>query len=202
MTKKTAAPEAAPETSQAADTTLHILHALSDLFDGAPESVALPSRIAENKEDICFYGAKMRHLNEIGGLIRAMIETLNQAELRGLMAMVSKDQEDKINAGVSPYSLETTEVVKKLMGDTGLGVKLLAAANDAMTGLIPHFTNLQPGEFEDLDMDEGLVVLYGVFARNYAFFSQRLLPVIVGIFANLKAKQSAGNEKPTSASVQ
>lgn len=185
MTDKNAAPAATPEVA-AADTGLHILAALGDLFGGSQDHVKLPSR----EEEVCFYAAKMKHLGQIGELINGIIGTLDQSELKGLLSMVSKEQQDKINAGVSPYSLETTEIVKRAMGETPLGIKLVTGAATMMTNMAPTFTNLAPGEYEELDMDEGLIVLYGVFAHNYAFFTQRLLPVIVASIANLKARQS------------
>lgn len=188
MTDKTADQTQAPAASNAADTSLHILAALGDLFAGAEDHVKLPSR----EEDVCFYAAKMKHLGVIGGLIQGMISTLEKSELQSLLKLVSKDQEDKINAGVSPFSLETTEVVKAALGDTPLGIKLITGAAGMMSEVAPLFTSLKPGEFEELDMDEGLIVLYGVFAHNYAFFTQRLLPVIAASIANLNARKAPG----------
>lgn len=188
MTKQTAAPEAEVKSVQDQDANMgmHIMAALTELFGDAQEHVVLPSR----KEPVCFYAAKMKHLSQIGALVQGMVAALDHSELKALLTLVSADQVDKINNGVSPFSLNTTEVVKSALGTTPLGIRLVTGAHDLMVEMAPTFTNLKKGEFEELDLDEGLVVVFGVFARNYAFFTQRLLPLIVASIANLKARKS------------
>lgn len=191
MTDTTAAPDdQVAKTANAAEAGLHILAALGDLFAGSTDHVALPSRVKAGADDVCFYAAKFRHLGEIGVLLQSMLSNFNVSEVKTLLATVSKQQEDKINEGVSPYRLHTEEIVKAAVGDGSLVAKLLQGATQTLPQLAPMFSNLTAEEFSELDLDEAGIVAYGILAHNYSFFTQRLLPVIAASIASLSARKS------------
>jgi Na+-transporting methylmalonyl-CoA/oxaloacetate decarboxylase gamma subunit len=118
-----------------------------------------------------------------------MIAGFSESELHKIVSTVSAEQEAKIKAGTSPYSLDTTRMVQEAAGPDGaVYMKLLSGTLRTLPKLAPMFTDLTPEEFKELDADEAMIVAFGIFQRNYAFFTQRLLPVIAAFIAQQRRR--------------
>ena len=178
MTSTPATPEA-PDNS--AEVTAALLNAVHELFADVASTCKLPTSGLE----VTFYPAKFRHLDEITQLYATVISGLTNTELTSMMQTVSKKQESLINEGVSPYMTDPVGLVQQVMGGGGaLTLKLLHGLTDVTPKLVDMFTSLSAEEFKDLEMDEVMIVVYAIFARNYNFFIQRLLPLIAVFTAN------------------
>lgn len=186
MAAKTAKPVAEePGLSdvQAASTTAAMLNAVHELFADTGSSMTLPL----SKIDVEFSPAKFKHIEEITLLFSALVQGLSSSELKGVMEMVSAQQEGQVNAGVSPYAIDTELLVKQATGNGSLALKMLSGISGQLPHLVAMFTNLTPEEFGELDVDESMMVAFHIFSRNYSFFTQRLLPVIVASAAKLNS---------------
>lgn len=190
MAAKTAKPakeEAAlPEVDQSVQTTTAMLNAVHELFADTATELTLP--ICKLKVE--FYPAKFKHIEQITLLFSALVSGLSSVELKGMMEMVSTQQEGQINAGVSPYLIDTDNLVKQASGNASLALKLLSGITGQLPELIAMFTDLTPEQFGELDVDESMIVAFHIFARNYSFFTQRLLPVIVASSVKLTSLAS------------
>jgi hypothetical protein len=171
---------------RAREVTLHLINAANELFGETANAVTLPTSQIHCE----FYPAKFRHLEEITVLFESMVAGFQADELKQMLLTVSKNQEELINQGASPYTLNTGELVRSAANNSSLALKLLRGCTRTLPDLAGMFTSLTPEQFHELDADEAMVVAMGIFSRNYNFFTQRLLPVIVAFTASLHQKRS------------
>jgi uncharacterized protein YkvS len=178
MTKPPVAPEA-PDNS--AEVTAALLNAVHELFGDVASSCTLPT----SNLTVNFFPAKFRHLDEITQLYSEIVSGLTNSELTSMMKEVSKRQEGLINEGVSPYLTDPTGIVQEVMANGGsLALKLVSGLTGVTPKLAAMFTDLTEEQFKDLELDEVMLVVYAIFARNYNFFTQRLLPLIAVFTVN------------------
>lgn len=130
--------------------------------------------------------AKVKQLRQITAFVQTFLAALDQSAIAGIIAKVSKHQEDAINAGTDPYKLETRQVITDLIGEGGAISQLLQLGVDELPKLIPIFTDLSIEDVDELELDEAAVVGLGIFGRNYHFFIQQVAPVILAYTARLK----------------
>lgn len=150
-----------------------LIAAANELFDSADATVTLPSGV-----EVTVKNAKVKHLKQITQYIQEFVSSFDPQEILTILAAVSRRQEARINAGDSPYTMDTDSMVKEVVGEASLLMRVMNAGVDTFTLLAPLFTSLSREEFEDLDIDEGALVIFGVFGRNYHFFTRQVLPVI------------------------
>lgn len=163
---------------------MSLMAAVHELFGGESGDITLP-----DGKKVLFHPAKFRHLSGITALFQSFISGLTAEELDKVLKTVSLQQEEKIKAGESPFQLHTEELVKDVTGAMSLAMKMLEAAVDVLPQYVEQFTNLTSEEFGELELDDSMIVAFGVFTRNYNFFIQRLPPVIVACIVGLKKQQ-------------
>lgn len=161
-----------------------LMAAVHELFGGESGDLTLP-----DGTQVLFHPAKFRHLSGITALFQSFVSALTDQELDRLLKTVSFEQEEKIKAGESPFSLRTEELVKDVAGTMALAMKMLEASVAVLPRYVEQFTNLTKEQFEELELDDSMIVAFGVFTRNYNFFIQRLPPVIVACIVGLKKQQ-------------
>lgn len=169
----------------AAEVTAALLNAVHELFGDTATEVTLPSTGIVCK----FFPAKFRHIEELSVLFESMVADFENQEILTLVNTVSKNQEELIKQGQSPYLIDTQALVREAASNQSLASRLLRKCAQTLPKLAPMFTSLTDEEFRELDADEALIVAMGLFSRNYNFFIQRLLPVIVA-FAESRVKKS------------
>lgn len=181
MKKTPAAPETPEVPDNSVEVTAALLNAAHELFADVASTTVLPTSGIK----VTFFPAKFRHLDEITQLYASIVSGFTNTELTSMMKTVSAQQEDLIKEGVSPYLTDPAGLVKQALGDGGsMTLKLLNGLTDVTPKLVSMFSDLTAEQFKDLEMDEVALVVYAIFARNYNFFTQRLLPLIAVFTAN------------------
>ena len=165
--------EASPVESQNA-----MMSAADELFEGSYDAVTF----ADGRE-VVIKAAKVKHLRQITLFVQTFIQEFQPEELVSLLSRVSARQQAMIAEGSSPYALNTSELVKDVAGEASLFLRIVSTGIDAFAKLVPMFSEISCDEFEELDLDDAAVLIFGVFGRNYHFFIQRVLPVIQGCIA-------------------
>jgi hypothetical protein len=178
--------EMSPEMAQELNVTATLINAVHELFGDDRADCPIPSL---GNRMVKFKAAKFKHLEEISELVFSMIAGFSGSELNKIVSTVSAEQEAKIAAGDSPYALDTSRLVRDAAGPDGaVYMKLMSGCLRTLPKLAPMFTDLTAEEFGELDADEAMIVAFGIFQRNYAFFTQRLLPVIAAFIAQQKRR--------------
>lgn len=168
-----------------------MMSAADELFDGSHDVVKL-----QDGREVPIKPAKVKHLRQITEFVQEFVNTFNSEELVRLLSGVSQMQQEKIAEGSSAYSLNTGELVQKVAGDASLILRIFNSGVDAFSKLVPLFSDLSLEEFEDLELDDAALLVFGIFGRNYHFFTQRVLPVIQGSIAQ---KAMMGSRRITNA---
>lgn len=173
--------------SGAVEATLAMLNACNELFGDVKSETKLPS-LGEDRV-VQFKPAKFKHLEQITVLFESMAAGFTNSEMVTMVKQVSAQQEAAINQGESPYKIDTQGFVSQVAENGGLVAKLMTKSLQTLPLLAPMFTDLTPEEFGELDVDEAMIVAFGIFARNYNFFTHRLPPVIAAFTASLKNRK-------------
>lgn len=166
--------------SNPVEDTNAMLSAMDELFEGTHDTVTLSTG-----REIPIKPAKVKHLRQITQFVQDFVNQFEGQELLTLLSGVSQIQQQKISEGVSPYSLNTGEVVKQVAGHASLLLRIFQSGVDSFSRLAPVFSDITVEEFEDLDMDDAALVVFAIFGRNYHFFTLRVLPVIQGSIARI-----------------
>jgi len=151
--------------------------------------------------------AKVGQLSVIMEFFNALINRVDPQQLATLVAFIAERQKAAIARGDNPYALDLrTEIATMLMEGTGVEVDSLVVAKKALgqssmmlsmmsavleliPTVIPAFCNVSKEEWDDLEIDEAMVVVGSIFMVNYSFFMQRLLPVLTGFAASVIARR-------------
>lgn len=152
-----------------------MMAAADDLFDGSYDTVTL-----SNDRVVAIKAAKVKHLRQITEFVQTFIQNFEAEELVGILQRVSERQQRLLAEGSSAYSLNTSALVKEVAGEASLLLRVITTGIEAFSKLAPIFSEITEEEFEELDLDDAAVLVFGIFGRNYHFFIQRVLPVIQG----------------------
>lgn len=161
--------------SNPVETQNAMMSAADELFDGSYDVVIL-----SDSRKVAIKAAKVKHLRQVTEFVQTFIQNFEPEELVTLLQRVSERQQDLIAGGSSPYSLNTSELVKEVAGEASLLLRIVNTGIEAFAKLAPIFSDITEEEFEDLELDDAALLVFGIFGRNYHFFTQRVLPVIQG----------------------
>jgi hypothetical protein len=164
--------------------------------------------LKDGKTSVVIQMAKVKHIAIITDFLGDIVNVLGKEEhVAELLAVVVNAQEEAIRLGGSPRKLSTDMIVAAALGMkageamdpklvTARGgmigailVRLLGHAVGSFATHAARFTNLTPEQFEELDIDEGVLVVGAIFMANYSFFTQTLPPVLQAFLAAWAAKQ-------------
>jgi hypothetical protein len=162
-----------------------LFQALDDLFsENPPSTFTLEStgKVVEIRT------AKVKTLREITSLIGSYIGNYTPEELLLLIGMTAKAQEELTNEGANPFQ-QTLDKIKSFVGGAEMVARITTSGLEFGGELVPMFTNLTVDEFDELSVEEGSIVAYSIFGRNYHFFTQRVRPVVAAFIAH-RARQA------------
>ena len=165
--------------SNPVETQNAMMSAADELFDGSYDVVIL-----SDSRKVAIKAAKVKHLRQVTEFVQTFIQNFEPEELVTLLQRVSERQQNLIAGGSSPYSLNTSELVKEVAGEASLLLRIVNTGIEAFAKLAPIFSEITEEEFEDLELDDAALLVFGIFGRNYHFFTQRVLPVIQGSIAH------------------
>lgn len=159
---------------------LATLGAVDELFDDAESSITvqITNEDAEGNDlppvdkEVNFKACKVKHIGPLTKLVQAMAMGLGDAEMIKVLDYVSGKQQAQLAAGVSAYALNTEELVNEVVVTGSLIGQLLSGASEILPHYVSIFTNLTEEEFGNIDPIQGCLVAYGIFARNFSFFTR------------------------------
>lgn len=168
---------------------LATLGAVDELFDNAESfiTVQITGEDAEGNDlppvdkQVNFRACKVKHIGPLTKLVQAMAMGLGDEEMVKVLDYVSGKQQEKLAAGVNAYALDTEALVNEVVVTGSLIGQLLAGAADLLPRYVSTFTNLTEEEYGNIDPIQGCLVAYGIFARNFSFFT-RNMPLISRAF--------------------
>lgn len=141
------------------------------------------------------YPAKMKQMAPTMRFFHQVVGSLETSQLATLIDVVGKKQKEYLAEGKDPRTIDikelvSSDVISDAFGNASIISLLFSAAFDYLPGFVKLFTNIPEEKYGDLDFDEGVIVVVGIFVLNYHFFTQRLLPLLTGSI-RLLAKQNA-----------
>ncbi|ALT58001.1 hypothetical protein FDG94_gp008 [Pseudomonas phage SM1] len=159
---------------------LSTLSAVQELFDQGSASIQV-TIVKEDEngndaepytKDVTFRACKLKHLGPLTHLIQGMVSGLGEPEVVKLLEYVSEAQTRQIEQGIDPYKLDTEGLVREAGIVGNLVRQLFTGAADLLPQYVDLFTNLTKEEVEELEFTDVCLVCYGIFARNFSFFTQ------------------------------
>ena len=147
---------------------------------------------------IKFPRAKLKQLGAATRLFQSIAERVPEERIAELLDLVIAEQKQLLAEGKSVHdmNLNASNIITKALGNRSLLFEVFAACTEELSKVVAVFTNISVDEYEELDLEEQLIVAAGIFAVNYNFFTQSLPPILRAIFAGWKKRISARNGKP------
>lgn len=163
-----------------------LIAAAHNIFEGGKNELTLSTgKVAVIRP------AKMKQLTGMMKFFRDVIGALSQSQLAQMIGIISEAQRKQIDAGEDPRNIDLRQLAQNelLHGDTFGSVSIISLLLEAVSTYLPDFvvmfTNLTKEDYEELDIDEGALLIMGIISLNYDFFSQRLLPVFLGFMKSV-----------------
>lgn len=163
-----------------------MLMALTVFGEGKTE-FELPS----SKRMVKVLPAKMGQLEGAMMFFNRVVSELSQSELATLLDLVINKQKALLLSGKDPRSIDLRELAtsEELMGAAFGNVSiislLMAGCFRHLPGFAAVFSDIPEAEYKELEFDDGVMVILAIFILNYSFFTQRLLPMLMGWFRSL-----------------
>ena len=160
---------------------------LDELFGGSRTEFTLKSGTV-----VTFKPAKLRQLGAITTFLQVILERVPADKLTALLQSIANEQQKAIDAGKSHNDLqmEAVSMVTKAMGHNSLILGVLSHTIDLLPALIGSFTTLSDDEVEEIDLDDMVVVIMGILAVNYSFFTHSLPPIVQSALRGWQAKKN------------
>lgn len=145
--------------------------------------------------------ARMGQIAQVMRLFREIAQTLSQSRIAEAVKIIANVQQQKIAAGEDARDLDIAAIAQKELSVDGtqkvsivsLFMEVAAIHLPAMAGI---FSDVTEEEFAALDLDEGALLCFAIFALNYDFFSRRLLPIFLAFVKSVvaqRAQAASGN---------
>lgn len=176
--KPLAAPVARAEPQTAVEDT-SLADAADVLFGTEENPVEL-----RGGEKIVVSRAKVAHVGLLLGFFNALVANMSKDDIVTLVTLI-EEQRTKVKKDLTIDGL-----VEQAFGRSSLLVSVFQATHQAMPDIVSALTPLSKERWDNLDMDEGILLAVSIFQVNYHFFSQNLPHAMRGFLA-LAAKKVA-----------
>jgi len=164
---------------------------LSAIFSGAQSVGHLNDGTA-----VEFMPAKMKSLRVLVQLFETAIKTLTPEDLETIILLIAGKQKAAMAAGGSPLEAdvnETVDILQQAFSNTQVLAHVFMALLDILPQAVPLFTSLSGEAFEELNADEGILIVIGIIGVNYSFFTQSLLPALSVLLRSQVMEQAKTN---------
>lgn len=156
--------------------------AVNAIFES--DSTDIPLIIGGKPRIVQIKPARMKTLSVITNFFDEVLGRLNQKQIEAIVNALITHQRKKIAAGEDPNQidlsiLERDDIVEKAFGNASILLTLFGAASDGLPKVVEVFSNVSAQEYEDFDIEVGVVIATAIFVRNYSFFSRNLLPTLL-----------------------
>lgn len=168
---------------------------VDELFSQARTTLTLRSGT-----EVVFKSASYKHIGKITRLFEQLLNRVPADKLGTLIDMIVSEQKNLLLAGksVNDLDLGATALVKEAVGNSSLLLSVFANVSDVLPEAVEMFSTISQDAFNELEIDEAMLVAVGVVARNYSFFIQTVRPILVNVMRAWKGvgklKQLAGTK--------
>lgn len=170
---------------------------LTALFAGTSTKAPLRSG-----REVTFLPAKMRHLNKLIEVFETALNSVSQEEFEDLINLIVDQQAAAQASGKDATDIDVAEAVRVGKYNMTLVRKMFVACTTILPQIVPLFTDLSSDEYDDLEIDEGILVPVGIIAVNYPFFTQNLLPALSGLFSSMMRERARMQVTQNASSMQ
>lgn len=159
------------------------------LFGDIGESYTLSEGKHKGKV-ITFRTAKLKEIGSITRLLSELASRIPRDKFAELIGTISGAQVEFLSSGGSKEALEkaTTDTVRKLLGDSNTILMAIAACMDVLPRLMGVFVDVSQDVIDEMELDDAVMVVMGIVSLNYAFFTQRFVPLAVSALGALQKK--------------
>ena len=180
-----AEPTPALESESSEQEANDLVLAATQIFDHG--GTQFPSSLGKT---IVIQPAKIKQVGDIMKFFADVTKALKGSDLIRIIDVVASKQHHLAAAGMNPRNLDLKAILAEDGAEMGLdNVTLISLLFQSVFEHLPKFvasfTNLTPDEFDKLDTDEGMLTVFGIFAVNYDFFIQRVLPLLAGFIQSM-----------------
>ncbi len=146
--------------------------------------------------EVQFRRAGIVQLGKATDFFRTLMESAPVEKVKQLIDLIATEQQQLLSDGKSVHdlSLNATQMIQKGLANQSLLLEIFGVMSAKLPEFCSYFSNVTTAQYEDMSLDEQLVIAAGVFAVNYGFFTQSLPPIIKSVVRGLKSKQIGSNE--------
>lgn len=157
------------------------------LAEGRTRSIQVGGRVVE------FHEAKMKHIPLLVGLFNEIVQSVDQKSITTLVSMIATRQITAIKSGQNPDDIPMPEeaLVMQAFGNIDILQHITVSVSGTLPKMASALSTLSEDEYNELSIDEGIAVLYGIFVLNYGFFTERLVPTLRVLLGAAMSKKSA-----------
>lgn len=161
---------------------------VGELFGGAKTTLNLADGTV-----VMFHRAKFKQIAAVTRLFQELINAVPRDAFMELLATIAMAQKESMREGRSAddISMNTLNLLDKAFGENSITLNLFATVMDKIPQFIPQFSDMSAAAFEELEIDEALLVAVGVVASNYDFFTQKLLPLLKSVMQGSWSRSAA-----------
>lgn len=141
--------------------------------------------------------ANLGSISTIVKVFTRLMEQFNENQMRQLVDMASDAQMLAIAQGKDPKNadIDYNALVSKAFGSSRVIETVFLGIMSEMPEIVATFTNIPAERVNSLELDEGILVVGGIFTLNYGFFTQRALPILTSLVGRIARAKLA--EKPS-----
>lgn len=142
---------------------------------------------------VTFQQAKFKQIAVVTRLFQEMLALVPKEEFSNLIGMIVGAQVHAMAEGkaATDIDLNVAKIIEEAIGEKSLLLTVFASCLEILPKFVPQFCTMTAAQFDELDVDEALVVATGVVATNYSFFTQTLPPILKQVFGGWRQKGSS-----------
>lgn len=139
-----------------------------------------------------FRTAKWKQVAGITRLMNELVQRVPKDKFAALIGSIAKMQVEVMTSGANKDKIElaTTTLVKDFLGNSNDIVNFLASCMDVMPRIAGVLCDLKQDDIDELELDDAAMVIIGVLAVNYDFFTRKFLPLCKAVFAGYARNES------------
>ncbi len=176
------------ETKEVAAVEVSLESVVDQLFNGGLTTLTLA-----NGQIVTFQQAKFKQIAAVTRLFSELLALIPREQFSVLLGLVVEAQIGSMAQGkaATDMSLNTNKIIESALGENSLLLTIFASCLDILPQFVPQFCNMSAEQFEQLDLEEAVLVATGVVATNYGFFTQKLPPLLKSILSGWNKKGSS-----------
>lgn len=160
---------------------------VDEMFMGSRTTATL-----QNGTIVTFHQAKFKQIAVVTRLFQEMLNRIPKEKFSELLGMIVDAQTLAMSEGKSNTDMTVNAgiLIENAIGEKSMLLTIFSTVLDMLPDFIPQFCDLSADAFNELDIDEAVLVATGVVAVNYSFFTQKLPPLLKSVTASWSKKSS------------